>query len=343
VQASNVAWAPMSADERPATTEETEAQAQEATAPQESRVIASIRKWLNEQGYPLEMRVARAFQRAGAFVQQSVFYTSDEDVQREIDVCAQFGKSFVTSLPVSKSSGERSPIARIVRFDLVAVVECKSSPTSGKPWVIFTSGSEQSPKTMPGRLANPMGENAIPYLETLAYGLPLFKVSDSVGYSVVRAFNKADDQESQGKQHGQGKQKSQRSQKSQDRHDEAYAAITALASASHSVAELEDPLPTFQSTCRIVFPMLVVDTPIVECWLDEEDMIQLCERDQMTLVWRRPHGDRDYTIIEILHERALARYIDVLASGFEALSGHVATISNDLAVLMTRDKGRPEP
>ena len=48
-----------------------------------------IRKWLETQGYPLEMRVAREFKSHGFRVLQSEYYTDPESgASRETDVIA---------------------------------------------------------------------------------------------------------------------------------------------------------------------------------------------------------------------------------------------------------------
>ena len=82
-----------------------------------------VRRWLKEQGYPLEMRVADALRRAGFRVRQSAYFSDpDENKPRELDVVA----SYVWD-------------AAAISWELVVLVECKSA---AEPWVLFTAPSE---------------------------------------------------------------------------------------------------------------------------------------------------------------------------------------------------------
>ena len=97
---------------------------------QKSKSLESrITEWLETQGYPLEMVVAREFQSAGFRVLQSDYYSGPEsNSSREIDVIAHLQEQVGSCL---------------VRLSFC--IECKSS--QDKPWIIFTSAGV--------RLANP--------------------------------------------------------------------------------------------------------------------------------------------------------------------------------------------
>lgn len=85
-------------------------------------LISRIRKDLATKGYPLEMRAARAFERAGWRAELGRLYTDhDSRKQRDIDV--------VASITVAHDRDSRAT----VEF----VVECKQSRE--KPWVGFAS------------------------------------------------------------------------------------------------------------------------------------------------------------------------------------------------------------
>lgn len=81
-------------------------------------MLDSVRKWVTDQGYPLEMRTAKAF-RAGKFeVHQSEIYFDEEAGKtREINLIAI-----------------APDIVGLTK--IIFAVECKSSK---KPWVIFSS------------------------------------------------------------------------------------------------------------------------------------------------------------------------------------------------------------
>lgn len=57
--------------------------------PEQKDIEKEIRKWLKNQGYPLEMKVASQFRDAGFDVTLSNYYTDPENqANREIDVVA---------------------------------------------------------------------------------------------------------------------------------------------------------------------------------------------------------------------------------------------------------------
>jgi len=87
----------------------------------EPSIEEKLHTWLEAQGYPLEMRVAKAFQIAGARVIQSEYYTDPStEESREIDVVADW-QTRIDNL--------------LVRVSFV--IECKSS--KDKPWILFVS------------------------------------------------------------------------------------------------------------------------------------------------------------------------------------------------------------
>src|SRR5215211_1155844 len=89
--------------------------------PLERKVLA----WLEEQGYPLELRTASLLRREGLHVRQSeYYYDEDSRLHREIDVVA------------SCRGGE---LGAKTWFDLYLCLECKASPA--KPWVLMADGS----------------------------------------------------------------------------------------------------------------------------------------------------------------------------------------------------------
>jgi hypothetical protein len=78
-----------------------------------------VKSWLESQGYPLEMYVAKKFAEFGFDIGQSVYYKDIETGKsREIDVIA---------FKYFNSYG--------VWFNLAFVIECKLS--RDKPWIVF--------------------------------------------------------------------------------------------------------------------------------------------------------------------------------------------------------------
>jgi len=87
-----------------------------------SELEIKIVNWLESQGYPLEMIVALAFEKAGISVSSSEYYEDPGSGEpREIDV----------------SASRRYLIGKHNLFDTSCQIECKLS--RDKPWIVFTS------------------------------------------------------------------------------------------------------------------------------------------------------------------------------------------------------------
>lgn len=100
-----------------------------------------ITDWVYAQGYPLEMRVARAFRTKKFRTTQSEYYIDPENGDsREIDVVAS--KQYTIDESLVKIS---------------VCVECKS--TKKHPWVVFTSRDTQlaKPASVVQRPASDLG------------------------------------------------------------------------------------------------------------------------------------------------------------------------------------------
>ena len=77
-----------------------------------------IYDWLNKQGYPLEMEVAKSFQEAEFQVSQSEYYIDPEsEDSREVDVVASASKSY---------------FRKVVKIKFI--VECKVSKDKARIW-----------------------------------------------------------------------------------------------------------------------------------------------------------------------------------------------------------------
>jgi hypothetical protein len=138
-----------------------------------------VRGWLESQGYPLEMEVARVFQACEFRVIQGEYYTDPETgVARETDVVA---------------SMQSEVDGCYVRISFVT--ECKSVSTE-KPWVLFTRETRLAP---PARVAQRAASgNAQRLLLALARDkevadLSLFQVGERAAYGVTQAFTTGKD------------------------------------------------------------------------------------------------------------------------------------------------------
>lgn len=139
-----------------------------------------LSEWLDKQGYPLEMRVAKLFMEKGFFVRQSPYYLDKEtDVRRELDLVASRDFTF----------NERT-----IRYTFA--IECKNNRE--KPWVAFVSKNHalHDRAFIAQKCATRMGRKFLDCLAKKDYSFNeglLFKQPEKPAYNLTQAFeNKSD-------------------------------------------------------------------------------------------------------------------------------------------------------
>jgi len=138
-----------------------------------------VSSWLAEQGYPLEMKVAAAFQSKKFNVRQSTFYHDPETTTpREIDVVA------------SKGTYIDGTFAKIV-----FVIECKS--TIKKPWIIFSRNNEIIDyEYVDWYCCSDAGADYVLHasIDGKFDSFPLtYHLRDRIGYGITQAFTSGED------------------------------------------------------------------------------------------------------------------------------------------------------
>jgi len=263
-------------------------------------LIPKIRKWLDKQGYPLEMKVARSFQEAGFSVSSSEYYLDpDEGKPREIDVIASM-QTTITG----------------ITFHLAFTVECKSSKE--KPWVCFRAGRKQHRESSVGFLARQatiQGRNLLtevscnPDITTDR----LFHLPDSHAYGVTNVFKE-----------GKGV-------------DVPYKAIVGPRKAAHALISHYDRIQTHPNpvhTVCIAFPLVVVDAPIFNCGLGDDGDIELTKVASHTIL--RTGFDTYYSIVEIVAASALEEFIDskaeLMSKFLQSLPGRIPGTQEQLEI-----------
>jgi hypothetical protein len=238
-----------------------------------------IHEWLDSNGYPLELRVAGSLHNAKYEVEQSYYYQDvDTRESREIDIIAQATRMF-----------EHAHVKVILA--LTAIIECKSNPKNKRPWVVFTSRLKlaYNPKMADFSLFSNATLDALSEAseDRRLADLDFLKLGERIGYSITSPGVE---------KHDKG-------------HDDlAYIAVNKLAKAAYSFY-----LPMKAAggvVCYMAVPVLAVSTPLFECWLDEKGAIQLEERKEILLLWRRPvnpssHPTSQPFLIRVVHESAI--------------------------------------
>jgi ribosomal protein L34 len=235
-------------------------------------LIQKTRNWLDTQGYPLEMKVARCFQKVGFRVSSSEYYLDpDERKPREIDVIASM------DIIVSGKT-----------FQFAFTVECKSS--KGSPWVCLQGSSKQQRDSSIGFLARQSTIQGHDLLTEVSCNPDittnrLFGLPERYAYGVTNALK--------------------------NKIDLPYQAIVGAQKAAKALISHYDKtqtLPNPVHTVCIAFPLVVVETPIFNCTLADDGTIELAEVPSHTIL--RTGFDTYYSIVEIVAASSLEKFID---------------------------------
>lgn len=257
-----------------------------------------IRRWMQAQGYPLEMQIARVANGAGMMAQQGQhYYDSEQKLHREMDVLV------TTSREIEGFS---------CGLQLRVVFEAKSSAGRSKPWVILSDRSSgmAGPAKVVQRYVNDQAEEwwkSSAGRNRSVQGLSIFRVEDVPGYSLVRPSLGTRD----------------------SRDDQAFAALMQVSRAAHGVCEwLSEPGLSRQGQLfAVVLPVIVVDSPLYECWLGDDGEIEVAEVSIGTVKWGNRVSLRrsPNTIVKVMRLDAVDGYLhdikvaaDVLADDCRA-------------------------
>ena len=228
-----------------------------------------VKKWVQEQGYPVEMFVAKKFRELGFKTTQSEYFIDPESGDnREIDVVAS----------KQKDIGEL-----LVRVTIC--IECKS--TKKHPWVIFTSRDTRlaNPATVVQRPATYLGKI---FLHKVAHNpnahrLSIFQLDERNGYSLTEAFTT-------------GK-------------DNAYASCVSVAKCAKALVDNSEEASRNQGPiCSIILPLIIIDGKLFECHQDEADL-DVIEIERSRLIWRNQVSNVGHSIINISTKDGLTKFI----------------------------------
>jgi hypothetical protein len=233
-----------------------------------SDLLNRVKTWIDGQGYPLEMRTARAFSRASFDVLQSELYKdSASGKSREIDLIAL-----------------SSDMVGYTRIGFA--IECKSSP---KPWILFTTGT--GPRGLIYRSYALLSEEALTalnktfgtqedaifrHLEELVW----LKKPNNVAYALRQAFTET---------------------------DTAYSALTAAIKAAGHMVRIssESGYPQI----RVSFPLIVVDSPLFLCQLDETSESFIKEVESGEIQFQNPDEPNEETCVRVVTLKHLPNFI----------------------------------
>ncbi|WP_145176710.1 hypothetical protein [Rubripirellula lacrimiformis] len=235
-----------------------------------------IHEWLSSQGYPLEMFASRSFDRAGFNVIQSDYFE---------DPVTGDSRELDLRASVQATFGEM-----FLRVSLA--IECKSTP--GKPWILFTN---------PSRIADPArvaqrgySKLAKSFLNSMAHNksmqnLPAFQVPERTAYSVTQAFTT-----------GQ---------------DVAYSAAMSVSKAAGAMlADADRHTSMGERYALVAFPVIVIDAPLVEAFLNDAGEMVVSTVDSGILIWRNPVMHNLLNCISIVRRDSVDAFASDMHSSF---------------------------
>jgi hypothetical protein len=235
-----------------------------------------IAKWLSEQGYPLEMKVSRAFRKAGfRTIQSDYFHDPETEREREIDLVA---------------SVDRKVDDLLVRIEFV--IECKQS--TSKPWLLFTSPDNRlaDPARVAQRLGSSVARCALDELCQTAsvQRNNLFTFAGPTAYGATQAFTS-------------GK-------------DVAFEAMASVSAAALAKAREIDSCKHDQfRIAKFVFPLIVVESKIFGCQLDEGgEELEINQIREGTVIWRSQRAREPHTIIPVVALDGVDEYIQRISN-----------------------------
>lgn len=250
--------------------------------------------WLNRSGFPLEMRVAAAWEQAGFAVAQSVYYIDPEtEDAREADILAS-----------------REEVTADAWLRVTVVVECKARADAG--WVVFPRrGVPLNPAGRIRMLTAPVSTS--PYLSRVGRRPEV----STLGAFAPRTIAYAMAQVKRIKDVGQEKSKDR-----EDGKDHAYAAIMGVSKATSSLLE-QLSQDRSDDEFEVLWPVIVTESPLFAAQLGTDGAVAVQAITECTLSWRHPTA-RGVLAIDVVHASVLNEYVKKVAEAAEFLTQHTA-------------------
>jgi len=240
----------------------------------------SIHKWLNEQGFPFEMRVARQLVLDDFDVTQSPYYLDfEENKPRESDLLARL-----------YSFHEPAKLAAIAELETFCAVECKDN---GKPWLIFKQVASKRWRTE-DVLTTDDGARLLEVARRQIGVTGLLHASASAGYSAVLAHSESD----------------RAFAALMSAMKAAEAKIRELISASLQTSPRSDGIITAYGA--VVIPVVLTTAPVFQVLMLPDNSIELTRVDSGAVALQYPRGRagaKAAAVVHIVSEAGLSKFL----------------------------------
>lgn len=261
---------------------------------------SEILKWLNESGFPFEMRLARSLAQQKFKVTQSAYYRDFETKEpREIDLLARLYGFYETA---------REP-AGLYELETFCAIECKASP---KPWVVFKE-TAQSLWRIERAMTNDAGRRLFNLAEERIKETTLDAAASRAGHNLKQAHCKD---------------------------DSAFKALMAATKAAEGkIREMiafdemvaDDPK---QETWPVhslyaVLPIIAVTAPLFECVLSETGAIGLKKVEASTVAFQYPRAREEAgegAIVHIVTEGAWPSFMEAVSEFHDVLKRELPSL-----------------
>jgi hypothetical protein len=265
----------------------------ESRVAEKNELEEKIDKWINENGYPLEMYTARFFQQIDYIVNQSEIYDDPESGKpREIDVVAY--KNRYRNGYQNADEGESG-----ATITTGCCIECKTS--HDKPWIIFSND-------------NPFGQTFSFFFQSTKFGCQFHNSIDGqsekfsqvhglnsiypahCGYAITQAFTNGA--------------------------DVPYQAVFSAVKATIATVQNQSLIhPFWGAALPFYFPIVVLDGRLFDCYLNDENNTEIVEIDYGTLWWNIPLPGHSPIVVQIYTKKGLGKISSWLEKVGLALAG----------------------
>lgn len=241
-------------------------------------------EWVETQGFPLEMKVAKTFRAAGFEVRQSGLYKDDlTSKYREIDLLVSYPDAM-----------------GVIQISLT--IECKASR---KPWLLFNTETAsagmsiywmyslmtQAAREALADAAPLASDDRAKSIEAQFERLIWLKKND-VSYAFRQAFTDT---------------------------DTAYTALSSSMKAASHHMRAERKYPPI----RFVFPLIVVDSPLFACKLGDSLAPELEEVASGEVLFTHPERYEDVTCVRVVTLQHLTTFVMQARKEFAQLTREV--------------------
>lgn len=159
-------------------------------------------------------------------------------------------------------------------------IECKSTK---KPWILFTSKNTTYNRLFAYAITSEKARTAlVKHLEGLRTSLTWFAKEEQIGYSLAQAFT--------------------------DGIDTPYEAVVSAVKASLFLRRANQENKFYTSPFFFVFPVVITSSPLFECYLDENGIMNVQEIQEGFLFFDGEFEEHSGTCLRIVSENAVDNF-----------------------------------